>query len=126
MVHSRKPLNNWLEHMRDKYREFSKVFLVLSILLAIIGGVFSGLFACGGYRWHSQLFTVVFGLSLLALFIFPPVKREGRAARVIIVAAAIALFFVVRAGASAFYPAAPGSWGEFFERFYLGLLYGPC
>jgi hypothetical protein len=112
--------------MRNQHLKFSTLFLVLSILLAIGGGVFFGLFSCGGYRWHSQAFIAVFSFSLLALITFQPAMPKDRAIRVILGAGAVALFFVVRAGASAFYPDAPGSWGEFFERFYLGLLYGPC
>ena len=112
--------------MRDKYSRLSILFFVFAILLAIAGGLFFGLFSCGGYYWHSQAFTLAFSLSLLALFIFPPAKPKDRVRRVIFVAGAVTLFFVIRAGASAFYPAAPASWGEFFESFYRGLLYGPC
>jgi len=112
--------------MRYNHLTISILLFVFSIFLSTAGGIFFGLFSCGGYRWHSQAFTVAFSLSLLVLFIFPRAKPKDTIKRAIIAVGIVFFFFVVRAGASAFYPAVPASWGDFFNGFCRGLLYGPC
>ena len=39
---------------------------------ALLGGIYFGLFSCGGYVWHRQLFWIIFlGLTLLVIFFSP-------------------------------------------------------
>jgi hypothetical protein len=102
------------------------IALTGAILLSLGGGVFFGLFSCGGYMWHQQLFLTVFLLFLLAFLVFPPAAFKHIFSKGLILILLIGSFFVVRAGASTFYPSAPESMQEFIEGFILGVKYGPC
>ncbi len=104
----------------------SKSILFATITVASLGGIYFGLFSCGGYVWHKQLFSVVFTVLLFLFVVFPPHKLKRINKRLPLFLLLIALFFVVRAAASAYYPAPPESIAEFFNEFLRGLIYGPC
>lgn len=109
-----------------KVQSITSIIFITVIVVATIGGIYFGLFSCGGYIWHRQAFYIAFALVLSAFFIFPPPMLKKIPLRFIIITSIIAFFLVVRASASAFYPSAPASWPEFFKRLILGLKYGPC
>jgi hypothetical protein len=90
------------------------------------GGVFFGLFSCGGYHWHEQLFWLVFAVGALGTIVTPPQALRAWPRRAGVVALAVIAFVTIRAVASAFYPATPGSWRQFAQAVLSGLLYGPC
>lgn len=107
----------------------SKVSNGMVILLAILtigGGVFFGLFSCGGYLWHMQLHTSLMAIAAIGIIFVPPSFLHAIWKRIAFIAMSLALFVVVRASASAFYPAAPENMSEFIESFIIGIQYGPC
>lgn len=90
------------------------------------GGVFFGLFSCGGYIWYGQVFWATFiGVLMLSAFFAPPSLTTliRKAAFCFFV---VSGFFLTEAIASAFHPAAPKTVKEFFRALWLGLVYGPC
>ena len=104
----------------------SNLLTTLSILTAILGGIFFGLFSCGGYVWHKELFNVVFCVLLITNFIFPPALFKKSFLRFLLIIIIVCLFIFVQAIASAFYPSFPETWAEFFSEFINGLIFGPC
>jgi len=104
----------------------SKSSSISAVLLAVFGGLFFGLFSCGGYVWHQQLFAALFiGILLVVLFV-PSMVLNKAWKRILLVVIAPILFLVVRSASSTFYPTAPESWSEFLASFIRGLQYGPC
>jgi NADH:ubiquinone oxidoreductase subunit H len=91
-----------------------------------LSGMFFGLFSCGGYAWHSQLFYLVVALLLLATFINPASYISKLHTKFIFLIFVAVIYFVFEASASVFYPAPPESLSEFFQSFWQGLEYGPC
>ena len=104
----------------------SKIPSIFAILFAVFGGVFFGLFSCGGYVWHQQLFAALFIGILLVLLFVPSAVLNKAWKRIALVVIATGLFFLIRSVASTFYPATPESWSGFFASFVRGLQYGPC
>ena len=102
-------------------------FQIASVVFAIFGGVFLGLYSCGGYIWHRQaIATTIVLLSLAALISrfwtrgFAPWRSAW------FVALVVGGFFVSEATAAPFYPAPPESLSEFLRSFVRTLEYGPC
>ena len=100
--------------------------LVGTAIFSIAGGVYFGLFSCGGYVWHRQLFNSVFLVLLFAIIALPPRNSKTVRFKFTAVIVIVLCFVVVRAAASTFYPAAPESIGEFLGDFVLGVKHGPC
>lgn len=113
-------------NMIDKDKKTSTLIFLLSLFIAITGGIYFGLFSCGGYLWKQQFFTIALMASLLLFVIFPFSTIKDFAIRLAIGAIVILIFIVTRAGASVFYPVTPNSWTEFVNSFLIGLLHGPC
>lgn len=99
---------------------------ILAGTLAVAGGVFFGLFSCGGYVWHKQLFRLLIAAALLGALVMPPRALGTRFSRAAFTVAVLATFVLVRAAASAFHLGPPPSWSAFGELFVWGVLYGPC
>lgn len=109
--------------MKEK---ISKYIIAFTIILAIAGGVFFGLFSCGGYVWHKQIFALLF-IGLMALILLAPLGGISKLwKKALLVVATSLLFILVRAGASAFYPATPESLAEFLSSLVRGIQFGPC
>lgn len=107
-------------------RRMTRSIFITSFSLAVLGGIYFGLFACGGYVWHSHVFQTVF-LGLLALATFlPPYSMKRIATRVSVAVAIVIVFAVTEAATTCFYPLSPDSWSEFLRGFLLHLKNGPC
>jgi len=100
--------------------------LIVSLIFAVGGGIYFGLFSCGGYVWHKKMFVLFFSAALLSLFIWPHPKLSKMSIRSSCVACNVILYFVMQSASSAFYPAAPKSWNEFIDIFIFKLLNGSC
>jgi hypothetical protein len=99
---------------------------VSALTVAILGGVFFGLFSCGGYAWHKTAFSLVLAaLTFLALWFPVSVSRPFLARAGLIVVVCLS-FFIFEAIAGTFYPGPPESWSEFWVGFRRNLVYGPC
>lgn len=100
--------------------------VVLLGLLAGAGGVFFGLFYCGGYIWHKQAHMFLMVIVSVLILVVPPKFLGAIWKRISYIAISVILFILVRAASSAFYPVSPGSVGEFLKSFIWGVQYGPC
>ena len=98
----------------------------VTVLFAIAGGVFFGLFSCGGYAWHRQLFCAVFLILLFIVVALPPRNCKASFLKFTSALAIFLCFVVTEAVASTFYPAGPASFGEFFSDFVVGIKHGSC
>jgi hypothetical protein len=94
------------------------------ISLAVCGGVYFGIFACGGHAWVWNAFLIastIVGLAVVLGF-----RRTRPAARLALVGLAVVVFVLVEATAAPFYPSAPDSMQEFGERFIRTIERGAC
>jgi hypothetical protein len=94
--------------------------------LALWGGVYFGLFSCGGYVWHWQLFQVLLALALVLAIVVPPSSLRPLLRRATFAVSIIGAFILARGVASAFYPAAPSSLKDFGRAIVSGIVDGPC
>ena len=97
-----------------------------TILLAVAGGTFLGLFSCGGYLWHRQLFDFLILAGVVISLVMPPRWMRNLPRKVGFVATVLILFVVVQALASSFYPSAPADARALWHGFLAGLNTGPC
>jgi hypothetical protein len=95
-------------------------------LVAVAGGVFFGLFSCGGYLWHRHVFWILLALPVIGATALPPTLLRPWPRRLAFVVSILAAFVTTRAVVSAFYPVAPTSWAEFAHAVWSGLVDGPC
>src|ERR1700736_259047 len=100
---------------------------VVAIAVAMLGGVFVGLFSCGGYAWHHQAIvvaiTLVTAASLITRFRFRGFALWRCIGFIVLV---VSSYFFSEADAAPFYPAPPASFSEFWRSFIQTLEYGPC
>lgn len=91
---------------------------------AAVGGVYFGLFSCGGYEWHWHAFVVIAAL-LSAWAVAVPAKKTigGRLWPLTLAPVAFAL---TEAVAAPFYPATPDSLDQYGAQVALTLLRGAC
>lgn len=92
--------------------------------LAAVGGVYFGLFSCGGYTWHWQAFLALAFASAVAVLIGS--SRYTITWRVAAVPVAVLLFVLVQAASASFHPNAPSSWDDFGVKLIRALEYGSC
>jgi len=107
-------------------RNISNGMVILLAFLVIAGGIFFGLFSCGGYVWHKQLHTSLMAIASIFIMVAPPNFLRNIWRRAAFITTSLVLFIVVRAFASAFHPAPPENISEFMKSFVIGVQYGPC
>lgn len=100
--------------------------LTLALLLAGAGGIFFGLFPCGGVSWHLSAFYAALTAATLLAILIPKQRAWPVLSRIGTVVAVIATFRTFQALAAPFYPAAPESWLQYFHMFVDALEHGPC
>ncbi len=98
----------------------------LLVVVSIGGGVFFGLYSCGGYLWHKQLHISIMVMAILFVLFLPPKYLTAIWKRFTFIAMSFVLFLVIRAASSALYPATPQNITEFIDSFIRGVQYGPC
>jgi len=96
----------------------------IPIAVATLGGVYFGLFSCGGYVWHWTAFCWLLGISCIFTLAAPSALSWPK--RVGLFAIVIPAFFFTEAVAAPFYPTVPSSFGDFLRLFVLTLKQGPC
>ncbi len=89
-----------------------------------MGGVYFGLFSCGGYAWHWYALLGIAAL-LSAWAVAAPVKKTVWG-RLWPLALAPVAFVLAEAVAAPFYPAAPTSLDQYGAQFALTLQRGAC
>ena len=103
-----------------------RILNVAALAVAVVGGIFLGLFSCGGYAWHKPAFLALLVACTGAALFFPASAARPLAARIGLVVLVGIGYLASQAAAAAFYPAAPASWSEFATRFASSLVHGPC
>lgn len=92
--------------------------------LAVLGGLYSGLFSCGGHVWAWDAYLVVATASAVAV---ATVRRQAPVVpRLGVVGLAIVVFVLVQAAAGPFYPSAPSSLTDYGVGFIRVLRSGAC
>jgi len=99
---------------------------IAGIVLAVAGGMYFGLFSCGGFQWHKTAFPYVFIPVLLLILICRPYSMRHLLIRSLIVVTLCSSYTLVEASSAAFYPTNPGSAEEFWRLFLFHLENGPC
>ena len=102
-----------------------KALVVFAFLIAVLGGIWFGVFSCGGYVWHRQLMHWTLGALAVSLLLYPPRLAAPLTRRVLLALGLVGAFFLARALAAPLYPAFPG-FGDYFRQVGLALFTGPC
>lgn len=97
-----------------------------AVSVAVLGGVFFGLFSCGGYAWHKEAFFWLLVAVITIAALFPLHRKQPVLSRVAVVLGVPVLFLIVQTATAPFYPAPPASWSEFLQAFISTLERGPC
>lgn len=84
-------------------------------LLAVLGGLYFGLFSCGGYAWEWDAFLALAGIGAIAAVAAP--RRVSLFSRFGLVFLAVVTFVLVQAAATPFYPSAPASLNNYVVEF---------
>ena len=99
---------------------------MLTIMCAAGGGVFFGLFSCGGKAWQHQAFLWIMlcGVLLSILVSGDLLRSWGRRGTFLVFVILVFVFF--QALTAPFYPSAPSSPTEYGRRVFRVLESGPC
>ena len=97
-----------------------------SLAISGLGGVYFGLFSCGGYASYKGWFIAfVCVLTALAMALHGSILKS--VARRIAFPILVALVFVLaQALAAPFYPSAPSSVSEYLQVAWRAFVFGPC
>ena len=107
-------------------RFISYLLFWASLAACVLGGVFLGLFSCGGYAWQRSLVEVM-GVVLVFLALFWPVSFLKPWWRRLLYPPAMFLLFRLTQGiASCFYPSLAPTWGGVWHDLIVGIWEGPC
>jgi hypothetical protein len=100
---------------------------LFSVLFSVclFGGVYLGLYSCGGVRWHRDLvvgLSVVLGIGacLWPADFWRPWRRR------LLLPPAMFLVFSFAQGAAATFYAPPHTWRQGLHEFAVSAWYGPC
>jgi len=102
------------------------IALTVTILIAIIGGIYIGQFSCGGYLVVENIFDDLFHTALIFLVLIKSKSIVTFLYSLFYVGISFGLFFIARAGSGAFYPSIPSNLNEFIKNFKEILLYDIC
>lgn len=95
-------------------------------LLALLGGIYFGLFSCGGYAWHKTVFAWVLFAATVMWLLLRRTKQQPAVFRILVVLLVPLAFVIAEAASAPFYPAIPDSVGTFVRSLFRALEYGPC
>ena len=103
-----------------------KALIAVFYLVASVGGVWFGLFSCGGYAVHKQLMAWSLVLMAVATIATPPFSRSNLWRRFAFSAGLFAAFYLCRALSAPFYLADFQSFGDYLSQVRVALEFGPC
>jgi hypothetical protein len=98
----------------------------VSLLVAALGGVYFGLFSCGGFAWHKPAFFAVLVSMCAYAALRPSTLLPSTRSRAGFVVCVPAVYIILASASSAFYPSAPRSLDKFTALFLNALLLGAC
>lgn len=109
------------------------ISIVFPVAVATAGGVYFGLFSCGGYALHKSLYSFVLVLLTIICSIViwkksDKSKSTGKAIATLTIWLILvwATYNTCEAAAASFYPDSPKSLSDFWKRFLICFKYGPC
>jgi hypothetical protein len=103
---------------------FRKLLTLIFLSFAAAGGIYFGLFSCGGYRWHWHVFLGI-GAMLFAWVALAPMKATVWH-RLWPLALAPLVFVLAQAASTPFYPDLPQHVSEYASRFIGAFQHGAC
>jgi hypothetical protein len=112
--------------MPIKLSNVANALVLLTLTLAVLGGVFFGLFSCGGYIWHIQVYWAIALIFILGSMILKNKILNSMLSKILFPIFYLALFFISQSVAATFYPSAPENLSEFISNLFISLEYGPC
>jgi MFS-type transporter involved in bile tolerance (Atg22 family) len=99
----------------------ARAFPVLAVAVAVLGGLFGGLFACGRFSWQPTLIYAIVAAPTIIAVAWSQ-RAMGFLKRVGFVVAVVVVFVVAERVGGAFYPGPPSELRDFVARF----VGGPC
>lgn len=121
--------------MLDREKKMNKkaITTVIPVAIAMVGGIYFGLFSCGGYVWHKSLYNFVLVSTVIICFSILWKKADKSTSReksivtfTIWIILVWATYTTCEAAAASFYPDSPISFSDFWSRFLICLKNGPC
>lgn len=112
--------------MKKLFAHIENIATVAALLIAALGGIYFGLFSCGGYVWHHELFMLITVLITLAAVLTPGKLLCSWQRRVTFPFAVLITYVLMESLSAPFYPAPPESMVGYFKQFVYALEYGPC
>lgn len=107
-------------------RSVKGLFLGLTLLIAGLGGIYFGLFSCGGIGWHRTAFLAGLAAAALIIPMPPALRRSPKLSRMAFLIGVFAIFHLFQLLAAPFYPRAPESWSEYFQLLRNTVAHGLC
>ncbi|XHS80456.1 hypothetical protein ACFJGW_10900 [Burkholderiaceae bacterium UC74_6] len=104
----------------------SRLLTATPLFVALLGGIYFGLFSCGGYAWHETAFAWTLLAGTVAWLALPRIRQQPMRLRILVVLLLPLAFGTAQAAAAPFYPASPDSLGAFVRSFVRAIQYGPC
>jgi hypothetical protein len=105
---------------------FGEALVVAAFLVGASGGIYFGLFSCGGLAWHSKAYLLLATSLIVGAVCVSNRHLRSLRLRAVFPFVIFAVFQVSQAAAAAFYPSPPKSIGEFFRLWVFTLEHGPC
>jgi hypothetical protein len=99
---------------------------IAAIAIAILGGVFFGLFSCGGYLWHQWVFLAILSAVVIIALLVPWRRKRPVLSRLTLLIVVIGANGAALGLSAPFYPAPPISIKDYGHRILLTLEYGAC
>src|SRR3990167_1098819 len=104
----------------------ANTLVLFTLILAVLGGIFFGLYSCGGYYWHIQVYWITALLFVISSIALKNQFLKTLTSKLLFQIIYLALFLASQSVAATFYPSAPESFSEFIRNFLITVEYGPC
>lgn len=102
-----------------------KALIACFYLIACLGGIWLGLFSCGGYAWHTQLMYWMLVVLATVVVAFPPWTWPATWRRLLLAIGLFVVFFLSEAMIAPLYLGAD-SLQDYVQKVFAALSYGPC
>lgn len=99
---------------------------ISAAIFAAAGGIFFGLFSCGGMAWYSQAFILLAALLTGLSVLIPGNFLQSLWRRAAFPVFVFFIFIFIQAMAAPFYPSAPESAMDYWASALRVLEFGPC
>ncbi|MBW0279696.1 hypothetical protein B4P00_17255 [Shewanella xiamenensis] len=104
----------------------TNILVLFTLALAALGGIFFGLYSCGGYYWHIQAYWISALIFVVGSITLKNQVLNTLSSKLLFPIIYLVLFLASQSVAATFYPSAPESFSEFMRNFLITVEYGPC